>query len=423
MDRSDGKAPGALGVVGACFGLAGVLSAMWGATLAATDARLSLGPGRLGGSLTALAVGALIAMPIAGRLADRWTARRLVQLSIPAAALALAGPAVAPSAALLAVSAFVLGVQFGGLNVALTVQAVTVERALGRPVIARMHGSWALGAVAGGAVVAAALRVGVDASQVLLGGGVALAVTGLATASRLPRWAGAFPAGPDTRLETKAGAMPAPRSMLVLALGTVGAAAFITEGAATDWAGVHATRVLHAAPATASLVYTVFFAAMTIVRFAGDAVRARLGASTTLRLAGGAAAAGHGLVLASGALPATTPTRVACATAGWALAGTGMAMVWPVVLSTLGAAGATGRRLSAATTVSYSGGLVGPALIGYVAARATLPVALVIPTGLALLVLLGGPAAVHKVTTLQPVRSRRSTRIPRSSRPPTRSSG
>jgi MFS family permease len=407
MDCSAGKGAGALGAVGACFGLAGVLSAMWGATLAATDARLNLGPGRLGGALTALAVGTLIAMPLAGRLADRWTARRLLQFTIPTSALALAGPAVASSAVLLAASAFLLGVQFGGLNVALTVHAVTVERALGRPVIARMHGTWALGAVAGGAAVAVALRVDLAVRGVLVAGGVALAVTGLTAGSRLPTWVPAAPADADIRPDIAAATMRAPRLTLVIMLGTVGAAAFITEGAATDWAGVHATRVLHADPSVASLVYTVFFAAMTVVRFAGDAVRARLGASTTLRLAGGTAAAGHGLVLASGALPAAAPTRVACATAGWALAGIGMALVWPVVLSALGAAGAAGRRLSAATTVSYSGGLVGPALIGYVAARATLPVALVIPTGLAVLVLLGAPAPVRALS-----RKRRLLRWP-----------
>jgi hypothetical protein len=86
------------------------------------------------------------------------------------------------------------------------------------------------------------------------------------------------------------------------------------------------------------------------------------------------------------------PARVPGATVGWALAGAGMAMVWPVVVSALGAAGA--GRLSVATTVSYAGGLIGPALIAYVAARATLPVALLIPAGLALLVAVAAPAAL-----------------------------
>ncbi len=158
-----------------------------------------------------------------------------------------------------------------------------------------------------------------------------------------------------------------PRPRLVIALGVIGAAAFVTEGAATDWAGVHATWVLGVAPASAALGYTIFFAAMTAVRFAGDALRSRVGAPATVRLAGSVATAGYALVLLAEPLPAAAPTRFACALAGWALTGAGTALVWPIVVSELGALGGSARTLSLVTTISYGGGLVGPPLIGWVA--------------------------------------------------------
>lgn len=381
---------GERGAITASYGLTGVLNALWGATLPATDARLDLGPGRLGGLLLALAIGALVAMPIAGWLAERWTGRRLLRLAAPVASLALVGPAVAPSAPLLMISAVVLGVLFGAVNVALSVQAVAVERAAGRPVMATMHGTWTLGAVAGGAVISAGLRTGVDVQVLMAGGAVALALATLAVGKKLAE-------PPATTAETEPSAVAATlRPGLVIMLGVIGAAAFITEGAATDWAGVHATRVLGADPATASLVYTVFFVAMTAVRFAGDALRARLGATTTIRLAGAIATTGYGLVLLADVLPASAP-RVGCAMAGWALTGAGLAVVWPVVVSTLGAAGGAARRLSAITAISYGAGLVGPVLIGYVATRATLPVALLIPAALAVVVATVAPAVLNAV--------------------------
>ncbi len=373
------------------YGLTGVLNALWGAALPAIDARLDLGAGRLGGVLMALAVSAMAAMPVAGRLAEWCTARRLLRFSFPAAAVALAGPAVASSFESLAVSAVVLGVLFGTLNVALSVQAVAVERAVGRPVVATMHGVWTLGAVAGGAVLAAGLRVGVGVQVLIAGFAVVLAVAGLAAGNTLVE---PPPARPQRVAPRTVGAL---RPRLVISLGVLGSAAFFTEGAATDWAGVHATRVLGAAPATASLVFTVFFVAMTAVRFVGDAVRARLGAATTVRLAGGTATVGYGLVLLAGALPAAAQTRVGCAIAGWALVGAGMAVVWPLVISQLGAAGAPARRLSLITTISYGGGLAGPALIGFVASRTTLPVALLIPAALAVAVAVAAPAVLTAV--------------------------
>ncbi|MFB4289881.1 MFS transporter [Nonomuraea sp. ATR24] len=385
------------GTITLSYGLTGVMNALWGATLPATDARLELGPGRVSALLMALAVGALVAMPVAGRLADRWTGRALLRGCAPAAALALTGPALAADAGTLMASAVVFGMLSGLLNVALSLQAAAVERALDRPIMAGVHGAWTLGAVAGGAVVTAALRAGVDVRVLMAAGALALAAA-LAAVKGAPD-APAPPAPPVSGAR-------APGRLLLL--GVIGAAAFVSEGAATDWAGLHATRVLGADPATGSLVYTVFFVAMTVVRFTGDALRSRLGAGRTIRLAGSTATAGYGLVLLAGTLPASA--RVECAMAGWALAGAGMAVVWPIVASRLGAADGASRRLSAVTTISYGGGLVGPALIGYVATTATLSLALVIPAALALLVATVAPPLLNAVTrTASDTLSRRTS--------------
>jgi hypothetical protein len=221
----------------------------------------------------------------------------------------------------------------------------------------------------------------------------ALVVAGLAITRNLPAPAvrrsadgsAADAAGGRSGVERRVG--------LVVGLGLVGAAAFLTEGAATDWAGVHATRVLGADPAVGSLVYTAFFVAMTVVRFVGDPVQARLGAAATIRYAGATATVGYGLVLLASI---TQTARVGTAMAGWILAGAGMAVVWPVVVSALGSSGASGRRLSTVTTISYGGGLVGPALIGAVAGRAGLSVALLIPGVLAVVVAGAAPVVLAR---------------------------
>ncbi|NGN67454.1 hypothetical protein G5C51_26560 [Streptomyces sp. A7024] len=141
------------------FGLTGVLNALWVGALPAIDARLDLGAGRIGALLLVVAVGGLTAMPVAGRLADRWDGRRLLSLAAPAAALSLLGPALAGSAGVLMAAAALMGVLKGSLNMALTAQAVAVERDSGRPLISRLHGTWALGAVAGGAEGATAAEL------------------------------------------------------------------------------------------------------------------------------------------------------------------------------------------------------------------------------------------------------------------------
>ncbi len=221
---------GARGSTATCYGLTGVLNALWGATLPATDARLDLGPGRLGALLMALAVGALVAMPLAGRLADHWTGHHLLRWSMPLASASLALTALAPTATALTLAAVLFGVLSGALNVALSLQAVAVERLTNRPLMATLHGTWTLGAVLGGALVTAALHLGLDPQTLLLSGSAALAATTLALGRHLPP--------PPTKSGKRAGARPEDATAaggaggrgrevgLVVGLGVVGAAAF-----------------------------------------------------------------------------------------------------------------------------------------------------------------------------------------------------
>ena len=381
MERTTGT------TVAGLYASTGALTALWGATLPTTDARLDLGPGRLGAVLLAAGAAALVAMPAAGRAVDRWGAGPLLRCAAPAAAAATLVAVLAPGFAALTTAAAILGLLMGALNVALTVAASAVEAGREAPIMSRVHGMWSLGAGCGAATVALGLHlgVGVAALALVLAGGSAACFGLLARGLVVDR-----PGAPES---VDGGPVAPPRAVLLVLLGLVGAAVFLVEGAATDWAGVHAVRVLGADPAAASFVYAAFLAAMTAARFTGDAVRARLGAAATVRLAGLTACVGYAFVLAA---PVLGPARFAAALWGWVLTGAGTALVWPVVASVVGAAtrGAAGR-LSVVSAVSYAGALAGPALIGYAAAATSLPAAMALPGLFALAVTLVGPAAVR----------------------------
>ena len=387
-----------------CHGLTGLMTAVWGAGLPALDARLDLGPAALGAMLLVVAVFALLAMRAAGRYAG--SSGRMLAVSLPVAGAALVLAGLSPSLPVLLLAAAVFGLGCGATNIALSTEAMTVESELGRPVIARMHGFWTLGAAGGGVMLAAALHEGVDSSLA-----ISAAAGLLMTASALlgPRLRTAPPAprrypGPTSAADSTDAGAPALGLAPLIALGMLGAAAFLTEGAATDWAGVHATRILGADPAIGSLVYSVFFAAMTAMRFSGDALRRTLGPLRTVRITGSLAVIGYAAVLIS-ALLSGRPVAVVVALVGWALTGAGTALVWPIVIGTLAERGETSRRLSVVTMISYGGGLLGPALIGFLAASTSLPVALLLPAGLALLVAIAAPVVIRRCRGTRPTSS------------------
>jgi hypothetical protein len=124
---------------------------------------------------------------------------------------------------------------------------------------------------------------------------------------------------------------------------------------------------------------------MALGRLAGDRLAVLLGPARLVRLGGSVAALGLALALLTG--------EVTVAILGFAAVGAGLAAVFPLVLSAAARAPGTspGPAIAAMSTVGYLGFLVGPPALGFVAASATLAVALGLVVGLgALIALLGG---------------------------------
>ena len=390
------------GVTGV-FALSGVCCALWSATLPALVSHLGLSPGRMGTLLLAAGIGSLVAMPLTGRLADRLTARVVLTVCGPLAALCLLAPAWANGYLPLLAAAALVGLGLGALDMAMNAQAVLVERAAARPLMSRFHGVWSLGTVTGGAVVAVGLRGDADPRVLLTGVGAVCAVL-LVVPLLLIRTA----ASPRPGAQASSPGPPAPGptgppgpgllpGRLVLLLGLLAMAGFISEGAGYSWAVLHVIRALRVTPATATVVYVVFTASITCSRLVGDRMRARLGASRGLAVAGLTASVGYLLVLLAPELPTG---RLLTESAGWGVAGVGLATVVPTLISTAGSGGGElGRTLSRVTTFAYVGSLAGPALVGFLAERTSLTTALALPGALALTIGLVGPSVVRRANS------------------------
>ncbi|MGI5289187.1 MFS transporter [Nonomuraea polychroma] len=383
-----------VGVFGFFF-LAGFVMGLWAAGLPSLNDRLDLGPARLGSVLLLISGGALVSMLAAGPLVDRWSSRRVCWIAGPFSGLVLLGPALASSYWALAVLAVLFGIGLGVTEVGMNAHSVEVERRYGRPIISAFHGTWSLGGAAGGALTSLILRVGADAQVLLIVAAVVVPFLYIPAAWLL------LPDPPE-HTSSETGGRQTGSSLgwgLIALLGLAAFAGHLSEGAAIDWAALHARWVLETDPAAAPLAYTIFSVAMTTVRLLGDPIRARLGSVLTIQLAGLFATVGYVLVLVA---PLTGEAlRVACAWTGWALAGVGLATVVPVLFSAVGAAGGrVGRALAMVTAFGYSGLLLGPAVLGYVAEASSLPVALIIPAVLAAVVTLVGMPAIRSLLRL-----------------------
>jgi MFS family permease len=320
----------------------------WAASIPVLQARLRLSDGALSLVLLGFAFGAVLAMPITGRLAPRIGVARATRLSALAFACAMVGPGLAPDLVALIGAAFLLGLTNGALDVSMNGLASGIETRWGAPIMSSFHAAFSLGGL-GGAALGAAMA-GAPSSWANAMSVVALinmAVAGLA-------WRALH--DPDAPPPPSPIAFAAPDRAALLLCGCV-ALGLLCEGAVGDWSAVYLADNLAAAPSTAAAGYAAFAAAMVAGRMGGDWFVARVGPARTVRYGGLAASAGIAIALIA---PAPIVSAV-----GFGLVGIGLSNVVPIVFSAAARAGSSpAAGVAMAASAGYSGLLLGPVLIG-----------------------------------------------------------
>ncbi|MET7426270.1 MFS transporter [Dactylosporangium sp. NPDC005555] len=354
-DRSTSMRQAALGTA-LVFTASGALLGTWVSRIPAVVASLGITAGELGRALLALGIGSLLSMPLTGHACRRVGSRAWVAGTSVLAAAVLSCVGLATNLVQLTVALFALGMVYGSWDVAMNIQGSAVDQRAGREWMPRYHACWSLGSILGAAAGSLAARgdVGTGAHFTAAAGcAAAVAFAGLtryvderATAGE----PGAAGAGGGRRLVTD-------RALLLI--GALTLCATVIEGAAADWLALflHTGRGL--SEASAALGYTVFATAMTVVRFAGTPVAARLGRAGAVRVGGVLGVAGVLVTVLSPWLPLTY--------AGALLWAAGVCLVFPAAVSAAGETGRPAESIALVTTIGYGSILVGPPLIGALA--------------------------------------------------------
>ena len=374
--------------VSAVFLCNGVLFATWAVNIPGVRDRLHLNAAQLGAALLCVGIGSVLTMPQTGRWLARWGSARMTGLLTALCMLALILPFLAPNIWALGLALALLGGLSGVLDVAMNAQGVTVEQALGRPIMSRLHAFYSLGSVLGAGLGTLFVgRVPMLAHALFVVGLTLL--TGLVAARFLIP--DAAPPAADT--PERGGPRLSPAAALLGGLCFLG---MLSEGANYDWAALYYRDVLGQSGGQVGTGYTAFVACMTLGRWFGDRARVRFGDEAMVR--GGALVTALGLGLA---LLVRDPLL---ATLGFALSGLGLSNVVPVMYGTAGHALA-GRGIAQVATIGYGGFLLGPPLIGFVAQRSGLPTALGIALAGAMLIVLLGAQAFGLVRRAQTERA------------------
>jgi MFS family permease len=334
----------------------------WAASIALLQRRLHLTDGALSLALLGFAAGAVLSMPITGRLAPRLGVARATRIAALMFAIGLLGPGFAYGLPELIVTAFALGLANGALDVSMNGMASGIESRWGAPIMSSFHAAFSVGGLCGAALGAAMATH----SSSLVSAMSIVAIVNLAILAVVRRML--HDSEGSLKADPPAFAWPDRAALWLcgcVALGLLG------EGAVADWSAVYLADNLGATPSIAASGYAAFSCAMVAGRLFGDWFVAVFGQRRTVRVGGIVAALGIVFAL-------LTPHPIASAV-GFGFVGLGLSNVVPVVFSAAARAGSSpAAGVAMAASAGYSGLLLGPVLIGALATAFTLRLSLML---------------------------------------------
>lgn len=333
------------------FFVAGFALAAWAPLVPYAQARLGVDEGALGLLLLCLGMGSVISMPLAGVLSARIGARPIVVVCGFGLALLLPWLAILATPVALGAALFVFGFVLGGLEVAMNIHAVDVEKQAGRPLMSGFHAMFSVGGFAGALIMTGLLSKGLAAVPATLCCAPLLAVITWIARPGLLR---------GSRAAADEPLFVVPRGIVRL-LALLALIGFLAEGAVLDWGGLLLIGADLMAPASSGFGYVAFSIAMTLGRLCGDTLTARFGDRTMV--------CGGGVVVVAGFMLVLVAPFAWLALAGFGLVGLGAANIVPVFFRRAGNQGVMPAELAVAaiSTAGYAGVLLGPALLGFIA--------------------------------------------------------
>lgn len=333
------------------FGM-GLCFSTWASRIPDIKTALHLTDGHLGTILLALPMGQLTMMFFSGKLVTRFGSHRILPFSIALYAFSLTNLGLAQNAWQLALGLYAFGVSANLSNISVNTQGVYTEGLFKRTIMSSFHGMWSLAGFTGALVGLGMLALGLGTYTHFV---LVAAITLLMAAFNFKFLIKAK----ETLRNEETKFFRKPDQSLVL-LGIIGFCSMASEGIMFDWSGVYFKDVIKVPGALVILGYTSFMIMMASGRFLGDGLINKFGRKRVMQISG--------LMVSTGLFTAVLFPFIIPATIAFMFVGLGVSSIVPTLYSIAGKHPTipTGEALTAVSSVSFLGFLMGPPVIGYI---------------------------------------------------------
>ena len=336
----------------------GLTFATWASRIPDIKSTLHLSEADLGTVLFAIPCGQLLMMPFSARIVVRYGSSKTVVAGIIMYIAAMVTLGLGTEIWHLMLSLFFFGVFSNFTNISVNTQGLLTEGIFRKPIMSSFHGAWSLAGFTGALIGLLMMNIGLPPRIHFAIVAVLLYVVIAFNYRQLVKTKPAKPQAVEA--DRKRSLIPKLNPALAW-LGVIGFCSMVSEGIMFDWSGVYFKDVIKAPESLVILGYTSFMIMMASGRFIGDKVTARFGRKRVLQVSGVLISGGMYLAVF---LPYVIPAAI-----GFMLVGLGVSTVVPGVYSLAGRTPGIepSKALTAVSSVSFLGFLIGPPVIGYIA--------------------------------------------------------
>jgi len=342
----------------------------WAIYIPTVKEKLALDKADLGIALFCLSLGVFAIFPLASKIINRLGVGRATWVGVQLNSVAALFPLLAPSCETLMGGLFLFGACNGLLDIAMNTLVTEIEKEDGKKFMSAAHGFFSLGGILVGL---GSFLIPIIGSPILHMWGTVVLVLAVNYGFHR-RYLGVVSAP----VEKEGFSFKLFRPLLLL--GIIGFVSMGSEGAIIDWSGLYLKEIARAPEYLLGAGFLAFSTTMTLGRFLGDGISARIGSIRLVALGALIAFLGYGLVL-------TGQTHVALL--GFALNGLGFSVMIPEMFriggNLKGVDSSQGVAFIAGT--GYIGFMLGPVVMGFLAERSSLVLSFSVLMAGALLVL------------------------------------
>lgn len=354
----------------------GLIFASWASRIPDIKSSLNLNDGQLGQVLFAMPLGQLMMMVVSGYLVNKFGSRIILITAMTLYAIALTFIPQANSFIQLFLVLFLFGITSNMANIAVNTQAVSLEALYKRNIMSSFHGLWSLGGLTGGILgaVFAETKFSIFTHLVII---LILGVIGIIIFSR-GLLAQDIKENSDAKTSKKAFKLDS----AIIILGLIGFGSMFCEGTMFDWSSVYFSTIIKPDETFVRMGYIASMGAMTFGRFVADRFVNRYQASVVLRFCG--------ILITSGLLLATVAPGLIISTFGFLLIGLGVSSIVPICYSAAGRLKTMSASIAitAVSSISFLGFMIGPPLIGLLSEITDLRIALLAASSFGILIII-----------------------------------